>query len=86
MRPVLAGLGAGLLASLAATRALESLLYGVSAFDPPTFLAVSGLLLAVSALASAVPAWRAARVDPMAAHGGWVRDMKVADQAALSSQ
>ena len=63
MRPV----WAGLVASLAATRALASLLYGVSAFDPPTFLAVSGLLLGVSALASAVPAWRAARVDPMAA-------------------
>jgi putative ABC transport system permease protein len=67
MRPVLAGLAAGLLASVAATRALASLLYGVSAFDPPTFLAVSGLLLAVSPLAIAVPAWRAASVDPMAA-------------------
>ena len=67
MRPVLAGLAAGLLASVAATRALASLLYGVSAFDPPTFLAVAGLLLAVSALAIAVPAWRAASVDPMAA-------------------
>jgi putative ABC transport system permease protein len=67
MRPVLAGLAAGLLASVAATRALASLLYGVSAFDPPPFLAVSGLLLAVSALAIAVPAWRATSVDPMAA-------------------
>jgi len=65
MRPVFAGLAAGLLASLAATRALTSLLYGVSAFDPPTFLAVCVLLLAVSALAGAVPARRAARVDPM---------------------
>jgi putative ABC transport system permease protein len=67
MRPVLAGLAAGLLASLAATRALASLLYGVSAFDPPTLVAVSGLLLIISVLASAVPAWRAARVDPMSA-------------------
>ena len=65
MRPALAGVAAGLAASLAATRALASLLYGISAFDPPTFLAVSVLLVAVCALAIAVPAWRAARIDPM---------------------
>ena len=67
LRPVLAGLAAGLLVSLAAMRALASLLYGVTATDPPTFLAAAGVLLAVSALASAIPARRAARVDPMAA-------------------
>ncbi|MGC9946567.1 MAG: ABC transporter permease [Bryobacteraceae bacterium] len=67
LRPVLAGLAAGLLASLVAMRALASLLYGVSATDPPTFLAVAGVLLAISTLASAIPARRAARVDPMAA-------------------
>jgi putative ABC transport system permease protein len=67
MRPVLAGLALGLLASLLALRALASLLYGITASDPPTLLAVCGLLLAVSALASAIPARRAARVDPMAA-------------------
>ena len=67
MRPVLAGLAVGLLASLAAMRALTSLLYGVTATDPPTFLAVSGLLLGISVLASAIPARRAAHVDPMAA-------------------
>jgi ABC-type antimicrobial peptide transport system permease subunit len=67
LRPVLAGLAAGLLASLAAMRALASLLYGVSAADPPTFLATAGVLLSISALASAIPARRAARVDPMAA-------------------
>jgi predicted permease len=67
LRPVLAGLAAGLLASLVAMRALASLLYGVTATDPPTFLAVAGVLLAVSALACAIPARRAALVDPMAA-------------------
>jgi putative ABC transport system permease protein len=67
LRPVLAGLAAGLAASLVAMRALASLLYGVTATDPPTFLAVSAALLAISALASAIPARRAARVDPMAA-------------------
>jgi putative ABC transport system permease protein len=67
LRPVLAGLAAGLAASLVAMRALASLLYGVTGTDPPTFLAVSAALLAISALASAIPARRAARVDPMAA-------------------
>ena len=67
LHPVLAGLGAGLLASLVAMRALASLLYGVTASDPPTFLAVCGTLLAISAFASAIPARRAARVDPIAA-------------------
>ena len=67
MRPVLAGLAVGLLASLGAMRALASLLYGVSAADPPTFLAVCGALLAISAGASAIPVRRAARVDPMVA-------------------
>ena len=67
MRPVLAGIALGLLASLLALRALASLLYGVTATDPPTFLAVAATLLAISAGASAIPARRAARVDPMAA-------------------
>jgi putative ABC transport system permease protein len=67
LRPVLAGLAAGLAASLVAMRALASLLYGVTGTDPPTFLAVSAALLAISALASAIPARRAVRVDPMAA-------------------
>ena len=67
MRPVVAGLGVGLAASLVAMRALASLLYGVTATDPPTFLAAAGVLLAISAVASAIPARRAAHVDPMAA-------------------
>jgi putative ABC transport system permease protein len=67
MRPVLAGLGAGLIASLAAMRALASLLYGVSATDPPTLAAVSAVLLGVSALAILIPARRAAHIDPMTA-------------------
>jgi ABC-type lipoprotein release transport system permease subunit len=37
----------------------------VQAFDPVTYIAVAGLLIAISILASAAPAWRAARVDPM---------------------
>jgi putative ABC transport system permease protein len=67
IRPALAGLAAGLLVSLGAMRALSSLLYGVGASDPPTFVAVSVVLLAVSALAASIPARRAARLDPMTA-------------------
>jgi ABC-type lipoprotein release transport system permease subunit len=47
------------------TRTLQTLLYGVGAADPATFTAVLGLLAAVTLAASAVPAVRAARVDPM---------------------
>jgi putative ABC transport system permease protein len=58
------GAGIGLLASLALTRVLGSLLYGVSPTDPASFAAVAVFLLAVAALASYIPGRRAARVDP----------------------
>ena len=64
---VLAGIGLviGLAASAILTRFISSQIYGVHAFDPVTYIAVTGLLIAISFLASAAPAWRAARVDPM---------------------
>jgi putative ABC transport system permease protein len=43
------------------------LLYGVTPADPATFLSVSLLLTAVATLASSIPAWRAAKVDPLQA-------------------
>ena len=61
------GAAVGLGVSLAATRALASLLFGVSHLDPVTYAAVTALLLAVAALACFVPARRAAAVDPMQA-------------------
>ena len=58
------GLAMGVAAAAAASRALESLLYGVSRLDPLTFALGLALLGAVALAACGVPAWRAARVDP----------------------
>ncbi|MGB9456718.1 MAG: ABC transporter permease [Bryobacteraceae bacterium] len=65
LRVALYGIGAGLIAALALTRFLASLLYGVQASDPLTFLAVTALVLGVAITATAFPAWRAARIDPV---------------------
>ena len=59
------GLAVGLIASYWLTAALQKFLYGVTPHDPVSFAAVAALLLAVSVLASIVPARRAARVDPV---------------------
>ena len=62
-----AGIAAGGIAALFLTRLMEGLLFGVAPRDPVTFAVSGGALLAVAALASAVPALRAARVDPLEA-------------------
>jgi predicted permease len=60
-----AGVGIGAVLAWSVTRAIDTLLYGVGAADPLTFALVAGLLAAVAAVACAIPAVRAARVDPM---------------------
>jgi predicted permease len=61
------GLALGLTAGLAASRVIESMLFGLSPADPLTFGAVAAILFGVGLLASLLPALRAARVDPMTA-------------------
>jgi putative ABC transport system permease protein len=60
-----AGLVAGLLLAVAATRYMKTMLYGVSAMDPSTFAAVAALLCLIAVMACWIPARRASRVDPI---------------------
>jgi predicted permease len=65
--PALFGLGLGLVLSVAATRILQSMLFGTKPLDPVVLSGVIGTLLAVAVLACLAPAWRASRLDPMQA-------------------
>jgi putative ABC transport system permease protein len=67
LKLVLTGLALGVVASLLLTRLIGNFLYGVTATDPLTFLAVSVLLIVTGLLAGYFPARRAMRVDPMVA-------------------
>ena len=67
MRLALAGILVGLILALGMTRMMSSLLFGVTPFDPSTFLSVSTLLLLVALSACLFPAGRATRIDPMVA-------------------
>ena len=67
LRIALAGTAAGAVGAFALTRFLSGLLFGVSSLDPGTFLAMAGLLAAVTMLACYIPARRASRIDPIIA-------------------
>ena len=67
LRPALYGLVLGLASSVGTVRLIQSMLYGTRPLDPAIFGAVAATLLVVAALACAVPAWRASRIDPMQA-------------------
>jgi putative ABC transport system permease protein len=65
--PVIAGIVLGLAGAMALARFLQSMLFEISPIDAPSLIAVSALFLAVALAACFVPAWRAARIDPMSA-------------------
>jgi putative ABC transport system permease protein len=63
--PVIAGIVLGLAGAMGLARFLQSMLFETSPIDAPSLIAVSALFLAVALAACFVPAWRAARIDPM---------------------
>jgi putative ABC transport system permease protein len=65
LKPALLGIAIGAAGALAAARALDTLVFGVKPYDPLTLAIVAAALVAVSIAASLLPAWRAARLDPV---------------------
>jgi putative ABC transport system permease protein len=65
MRLTLIGLAIGLAGTVAATRVMSSMLYGVGAHDPLTIAIVAAVLAGVAGLACFVPSWRITKADPM---------------------
>jgi putative ABC transport system permease protein len=67
MRPVAAGAIVGLAAAAGLTTVMQSLLFGIRPIDPPTYAVAVATLAAIALAACALPAYRATRVDPLAA-------------------
>jgi len=61
------GVSIGLAGGAAASQAIAAMLFGISRFDPVTYLGVIVLLAGVAVIACGVPAWRAMKVDPIVA-------------------
>jgi len=64
MTPAATGIVFGLAGALAVSRLMEGLLFGIAAFDPATFVLVTALMILVALAAAAIPALRAAKVQP----------------------
>ncbi len=67
LRPAFLGLTLGVVVSIATAQLIRSMLYGIQPLDPAVFLSVVAILLSVAGAACLIPAWRASRLDPMAA-------------------
>jgi putative ABC transport system permease protein len=67
LKLALLGVGIGLLAALALSRWMEALLFEVRPTDPLTFAVIAAVLVLVALFACWIPAWRAAKVDPLVA-------------------
>jgi len=67
LRLTAAGIAAGLVTAFALTRRMNTMLVGVKATDPSTFATIAVLFLLIAVIASWLPAWRAASLDPTAA-------------------
>ena len=65
LKPTLVGVTLGLVLAAALVRVMETLLFGVSRYDPGTFSIVAIVMLGVGVIATLVPAYRATRVDPI---------------------
>jgi ABC-type antimicrobial peptide transport system permease subunit len=61
------GIAIGLVGAALLARLMESQLFGVTALDPVTYIAVAGILVVTGVLAGYLPARRATRIDPMSA-------------------
>jgi ABC-type antimicrobial peptide transport system permease subunit len=66
-RPVVVGVALGLAGAVGLTRLLETMLFGVTSFDTLTFAGAAVVLTAVALAATVIPAYRAARIDPVRA-------------------
>lgn len=67
LRTVIVGVALGIVLALLAARVIASLLYGIGPRDPSTMMAVAAMLVGVAAVAALLPAWRAAKADPVTA-------------------
>jgi ABC-type antimicrobial peptide transport system permease subunit len=69
MRMVAIGLVAGALLSLLTNRVLQTMLFGIGAYDPVSLIGVATLLAVTGFAAASIPAWRAAATDPASVIG-----------------